>query len=329
MFSDSVAQFPKQLAFVPRIENKDKLTAHDAFVVTGMGGSHLAADLLLAWNPELDLYIHSDYGKPPLPQKELSRRLCIASSYSGNTEEVIDAFEWVVSQKFPVAAVATGGMLLERAKTYGIPYIQLPDWGIQPRSAVGLSAVALLALMAQTGVLKELQGLSKTLDPEAQKETGRALAKKLDKRVPIIYASNRNRALALNWKIRLNETGKVPSFFNTVPELNHNEIIGFDITPHTKPLSERFIIVILRDDTDEPRVNMRMELLADLYREKGLEVHTQRLEGVSSWEKIFSSILLADWTSYFVAEQYGLDSEQVDFVEEFKRRLREKERQNE
>ncbi len=261
---DAILNFPKQFHWRPKIEN-GPLKKYKKFVVAGMGGSHLAGDIIKSLRPELDIVVHSDYGLPiglppflipstslradkegekgefssPTPSssppraggenKRSQRRgvLVIASSYSGNTEETIDAFEKAVAENLPVAAIAIGGKLLELAKKHSVPYIQLPDTGIQPRSALGFSMMAMLKLMKQNELLKAARELSQIVRPHNLEQSGKTLAERLKNFVPVIYSSTRNAAVAYNWKIKLNETGKIPAFYNIFPELNHNEMTGF------------------------------------------------------------------------------------------------------
>lgn len=321
--NEAIKNFPKQLEFAPTIENTDKLGAYEHFVVLGMGGSHWAADIIAGWKPEISLRIHPDYGLPYIPDALMPRTLVIGSSYSGNTEEPIDGFEEAGRQGFSRAALAVGGRLLDLAREAGVPYIQFPDTGIQPRSALGFSMKAMLTLMGEKQAVHDLQALAAPLagrmsDLETQ---GTRLAQDLKGHAPVIYASERNRAVAQNWKIRLNETGKVPAFWNTLPEMNHNEMTGFDIVPTTKTLSEHLAAVFLSDDEDHPKVRRRMAVTDALYRARGLKTATIPMTGARPFEKILSSVLIADWTAYHTARIYGTESEQVPMVEEFKKKI--------
>lgn len=315
---ESILNFAKQFAYEPVIENEGRLGVYKKCIVLGMGGSHLTADLLKVWNPRGDVVVHSDYGLPVLRESDLKEYLIIASSASGNTEEVIDGFREALEKRYPVAVLSMGGKLIELAKQGGIPYVQMPDTGIQPRMALGFSLRALFKLMRNDAASSELLALAETLHPEKYEAEGRALAKRLKGRVPVIYASAANAPVAQNWKIKFNETGKIPAFYNVFPELNHNEMTGFDVRESSRVLSEKFSFIILKDPSDHPRVLKRMDILAKLYQDRGLPVEVMELAGRTPFEKVFSSLLLADWTALCTAEQYGLEPEQVPMVEEFK-----------
>lgn len=305
---DAILNFPKQFEYESKIENLDKYKPGKKFIVCGMGGSHLAAMILQTVKSETDLVIHRDYG---LPAHLDGDELIVLSSYSGNTEEVIDGFHEALGKKLPMIAISIGGKLIELAKSNSIPYIQMSDMKVQPRSALGLSFKALLAAIGE-----EMPDV--TLRAEDFEAEGKTLAQKTKGHVTVIYSSTRNLSLAYNWKIKLNETGKIPAFYNVLPELNHNEMTGFDVVPSTKALSDKFHFIFLQDSEDGVRVQKRMQILEKLYRDRGLPVETIMLEG-DPLQKVFSCLLIADWFALYTAENYGVESEQVPMVEEFKK----------
>ena len=311
---EAIKNFNKQFEYEPVVENADKLERKDKFIVAGMGGSHLAVDILKISRPSLDVLVHKNYGLP----NDIKDRLLILSSYSGNTEEIISAFEEGIKGGLSMAVISTGGNLIELAKENSIPYIQIPDTGIQPRNALGYSLRALLTVIGDEEMLRETEKLSETLNPEEYEVQGKALAEKLKNKVPVIYSSTRNQALAYNWKIKFNETGKVPAFCNVLPEMNHNELEGYGI----KELSENFHFIILKDTDDDPRILKRMKVLEKLYKDKELSVDVIDIKGENEYYKVFGSLILADWTAYYTAQNYGLDPEQVPMIKEFKKLIK-------
>jgi len=142
MMKDAVLAFPEQFTFAPTIQNADQMpTNYSRVIVAGMGGSHLAADLLAAYGTcEKEIFIHEDYGLPTFISHDT---LVIASSYSGNTEETVDAYREAKRLGVACAVMATGGALLQLAQEDDAPYIQIPNTGIQPRSALGFSLIAI------------------------------------------------------------------------------------------------------------------------------------------------------------------------------------------
>jgi len=316
---EAIKNFASQFVYEPKIENADALKPATKFLVAGMGGSHLAADLLKVWDPNLDIIVHQDYGLQMLPEDVLKDRLVILSSYSGNTEEVLSVFEETNSNNLPMAIVSIGGKLLELAEKHKLPYIQMPDTGIQPRSALGFNLMALLKLMNQERAIAQARELYSTLKPAEFENRGREIAEKLNNFVPIIYSSLRNLPIAYNWKIKFNETGKIPAFYNVFSELNHNEMTGFDVKDSSRHLSQNFMFFLLTDNDDRPQIQKRMGVLKNLYEDRGLRVESLELTGENKFHKIFSSLVLADWAAYYTAKEYNLEPEQVPMVEEFKK----------
>lgn len=315
---DAIKNFHKQFEFKPVLANAKGLKKYPLYVIAGMGGSNLAGGLLKIWKPELNIIQHRNYGLPQLSKKTLKQSLLIASSYSGNTEETIDAFQKAVKEKIPVAVIAVDGKLLNLAKKLKKPYVQLPRTGIQPRAALGFSLMALLKIMGENSGLREAANLAHLLKTSEYERAGKILTKKLKWHVPIIYTSERNSPIGYNWKIKLNETGKIPAFHNVFPELNHNEMTGFDVNINTKDLSGKFIFLFLKDVFDNPRISKRMNVTERLLREREFAAEVVMLNGKNTLHKIFSALLIADWTAYYLAKEYNTDPTEVPMVEEFK-----------
>ena len=178
MMSDAIYDFPKQFTYKPEVLG-GKLRAYKKFVLLGMGGSHLAADLALLARPELPLTVHMDYGLPARAKADCKDTLVIASSYSGNTEEVIDGMKEAKKNKLPLVAIAVGGEVIARAKKNRIPYIELPNTRIQPRSALGFSLLAILKVIGDEASLRLASRLATSLRPKELLSQGNALAARL------------------------------------------------------------------------------------------------------------------------------------------------------
>ena len=318
MIEEAIKNFPKQFAFEPEVKNADKVRSFESIVIGGMGGSGLVAGILRALKPELDVAVHHDYGLPAY-LGDVDKRLFIAISYSGNTEEILSFFEEAAKKGLNIAVIAIGGKLLQLAQERGIPFVQLPGTGIQPRMSTGFMLRAVLKLIGEDSLYKDSAKLTESLRPEELEARGKELAGKIFGCIPVIYSSRRNLALAYTWKIKFNETGKTPAFYNTFPELNHNEMTGFDVKDSTRALSEKIHFIFLRDSNDHPKIRKRMEVLEKLCRDRGLPVLTLELDGRARSHKIFSSLILADWTAYHLALKYNVEPEEVPMVEEFKK----------
>ena len=290
-------------------------------VVCGMGGSNLVSGFLEMVRPDLEILIHRSYGLPTTVSKN---DLIIISSYSGNTEEALDSFDKAVSGGFNTVVITIGGQLLELAQEKKVPYVQMPQTGVEPRMALGYSLLAMLKTISDEENLKKAQEFGKNFNPENFEKEGRTLAEKLRGKTPLIYSSWQNKAIIYAWKIKFNETTKIPAFFNVFPEVNHNEMVGFltsgvatngvcggAINPY---------FIFLKDLQDHPRIQKRMEITEAMLKEKGFNVEVVDLkDGV--FEKIFSSLALTDWTTYYLAQNYSFDPEDGSVIEEFKKKM--------
>ncbi|PIR98526.1 MAG: bifunctional phosphoglucose/phosphomannose isomerase [Candidatus Colwellbacteria bacterium CG10_big_fil_rev_8_21_14_0_10_41_28] len=314
---EAIESFQEQFRYEPKISNLvGSLAKFDKFAIFGMGGSGLIGDALNFLKPELDLLTHKGYG---LPKIDLSGRLLIFISYSGNTEEVLDAFEKALEKGHHIAVISTGGELIKRAKKVGALYIEIPKTGIQPRMATGYMILAALEFFSEGSLKKELSSAAARL--KNIESGGELMAKNLIGKVPVIYSSRENSALAYNWKTKFNETGKIPAFFNTFSELNHNEISGFDSISTTKDLTSKFAFIFIKDKEDHPRVTKRMKVLEDMYKKRDLLTLTVNLEGKNRSEKLINAISLIDWSAYHLAKLYIVESNEVPLIEEFKKKL--------
>lgn len=323
--------FPNQFSFSPNIENlKDDL--YDSFIVIGMGGSHLAADIIKMYNNVMPLHIHSDYGLPYQLINCEGETLIIGMSYSGNTEETLDVINEAIKSKCNVAAISSGGKLLELARENELPYIQLPA-GIQPRHALGYTTKALLTLLKEFYVgdqqeslfksLSEVNELPSLLDTQECEIIGGNLKEKITRLTSMphiyVYSSRKNLPLAYIWKINFNETSKMPASYHYFPELNHNEIEGFWNG------SELPFFVFLKDESDDDRIKKRMEILKEIFSERSYIVEELLLEEKDGnmFYKIFNSVLISYWTSFHLALHNKVDPERVDTIEVFKKKMRE------
>lgn len=287
---NQILNFNKQFDWEPEIKNQENLRDFDKYILVGMGGSHLAAGLLKLIKPKINLIIHKNYGLP----KNIKNRLVILSSYSGNTEEVLDAFK----KTQDCIIIASNGELLKIAQEKKLPYIQMPASQI-PRQALGYSFKALLKIVNQDYKIK--------LNPEEFESQGQELAQDLENKIPIIYASSQNKILAYIWKFNFNETSKAPSFFHVLPEMNHNELESLS----NNNLTKNFYYIILKSNQDHPRIIKRMQILEKL-------IKPVKIININN---IFENIILSYWVSFYLAKIYNQNPEQNLLVSKFKKLL--------
>ena len=315
----TLARFNEQFNWEFEVQNP-RGDSFDKFLIAGMGGSHLGAWLIKSYGPARDMIIHRGYGLPRLPAGALDHRLFIASSYSGTTEEIVDSLSLASNLGMKTAALAKGGTLIEKAEEMEIPYVQFPDTGLEPRMAIGYSMLALARLMGDQWLETAIRSGGNAVKPLMDEKMGVELAERIRGRIPLVWSSQENMSLAFMWKIKFNETSKIPAFCNSLPELCHNELTGLDVVDSTRALSAPLAIIMLEDESDHPRVQKRMQIAREMLRERKIEVERVMLTG-SSFEKAFRSALLADWVSLALADYYGVPNPETPLIAEFKKRM--------
>lgn len=315
----TIQSIQKQFSYVPTVHNPDRLKTYDQYIVCGMGGSHLAAGILKMWKPGINVYVHRDYDLPPYSESFFEKSLLIAISHSGNTEEVLSFATDGVERGYDVAIITTGGVLLSYATKHHLPYIQIPNHAIQPRLALGYMVIALASLVGEPGCVSDMHVLAETFNPTTFRAAGEALAADIGDAVPVFYASRVNMEIAYNWKIKCNETAKIPAFYNIFPELNHNELQGFEYSAQRGDTAFHF--VLFYDTNDHPRIKKRMRVTETLLQEKGHRVTVLQMQQGAALSKIFSSLVLADWCTLAIARSNSREPEAVPMIEAFKKRL--------
>ena len=316
---DSPLQLKKGLELVGGVKIEGNF---NNVVICGIGGSALPVSILnTVTASNIPILAHKDYN---LPSEANEKSLIICISYSGNTEEPISGLQEALSKNLKIIGIASGGRVEEICKKNNLPFVKIPP-GIQPRSATGYIFSTLVKVLANSGIIKDLSDeiLETTEEIEKMNEglekQGKDLAEKLFEKIPIIYASNKFKSIARIWKIKFNENSKTPSFYNYFPELNHNEMVGFSQLKK----DNKFYFVILKDDQSHPRNLKRMDLFGSLLKEKGSGVSFVDIKQGSLMSKVFSTLLLGDWASYYLALKYKFDPTPVKMVEEFKKMMAE------
>jgi glucose/mannose-6-phosphate isomerase len=287
------------------------------YYYAGMGGSSLPADLIneyLKGRPSLKVV--RDYA---LPEDAGAKDLVLCVSYSGNTEETLSCFHDAGTKGCARVVLSNDGKIKNLAEAEGVPFIPIPDC-IQPRCATGYFFASTLGLLhrlqlldSAKGQLRELAGFLEDHQDKFE-STGKELSAKLKGRVPIVYGPTELEGVCRIWKIKFNENAKVQSFYNVFPELNHNEMVGY-----TQLIMEPSIIY-LKNSKMHPRNRRRMEVLKEVLGDK-IPIHGVNLAGDNLLQESFAALAVGDYTSYYLAEAYGIDPAPVAMVEDFKKRL--------
>jgi glucose/mannose-6-phosphate isomerase len=312
-----LSHFKEQFDFVPEVKNKETLVEYTRAIICGMGGSAISVSLLKLLFPELPISLHNSYGLPPLFDKEST--LLIINSYSGNTEEALDAFEQGKKIGANMGVLSLGGTLIKNAQDAGGAYVVLPELSLEPRFSIGHQMVGLLSLLDKEDKIVALKKKIEFIDLPKVEADGKALAEKYTGKFPVIYASTNLYPVAYLIKAAINEGAKVPSFVNQIPEANHNELQSF-ITDDTHTSFDTFSFLLLTSPFDHVRVLKRFTVMETMYQEKGFTLTTLHTDHTDIL-KIFELILTGYYMATYMAIAKNIDPYKTPFIAEFKKRL--------
>lgn len=305
--------FKEQYRVPLEIKNSEKLIACESAIICGMGGSLISARLLSLLFPSLPISTHNSYGLPKIKNGEL----VIINSYSGNTEESLDAFDKAVTISAPTAVISTGGKLIELAKLHGIPYIQLPESSLEPRFAIGIQMVAMVTLLQRKDILGLLEKAVEEVHLERTLEIAGELAKRCAHKYPVLYSSSILSPLTYPIKAAINEGAKLPAFCNIIPEANHNELQGFIVDEErNERLSFAFLFFV--SPFDHPRIQKRMASMQKLYQSYGF-VCEEIVVDHSSRSMVLEALFLGYAFATHLALERGVDPYSTPFIAEFKK----------
>ncbi len=299
----------------------------DNVVFGGMGGSGISGDLVASY--------FFDYGKPlvsvhdyQLPGFAGRGTLVIVTSYSGNTEEALSIYQDAREKGCHILAISSDGKLLEWAKSDGVPFVKIPE-GFPPRTALGWLFVPSFLTVAgivtgdDTPYRNELKRVAEYLR-NLQKEfedidsVAHDLANKFYLRIPVIYSSPRFYPAVFRWKTQINENAKAFAHVAELPEMDHNEITGL-IEP--RDLVENLWVVFVEDQDDNDRVKLRIKETEDLIKDSVMGTTVLKTRGESLLARLFYTIYLGDYISYFLSINYNQDPIAIPRIDELKRRL--------
>jgi glucose/mannose-6-phosphate isomerase len=326
-----VLDLPSQLRdALWRVESAmlEPIDSRGGLVVAGMGGSAIGGSLArsaLGDQASRPIVVTRSYGLPAWTSPEVT---VLCSSYSGNTEETLACYEAAGALGARRIVVTTGGKLAESAREDKVPVIPLPG-GLQPRAAVAYMTVASLEVAALCGVGPELRSEVDVAAAQMEKLTdawgpagaedalSKRVARGLDGTITAIAGAGPTIPVAYRWKTQLNENAKVPAYSHELPELDHNEIVGWGGADGLGAFAAVFL-----DDTDlHPRERRRIELTRELIAPAARETFVLEGEGETTLARIFSLVLLGDLVSLYRAVLRGTDPTPVEVIEELKRKM--------
>ncbi|MFW9875328.1 MAG: bifunctional phosphoglucose/phosphomannose isomerase [Candidatus Thorarchaeota archaeon] len=299
-------------------------------LVLGMGGSAIGGDILasvLENKSDIPILVNRHYHIPKFANK---RTLVIACSYSGNTEETICAVTEAKEHGCKLIAITSGGHLEEFCSKFDLPFIQIPK-DLPPRAAVLFLFLPMLLILDRlnyartdfelTELIDSITELRNSIEPSipTKQNPAKSLALKLNDKIPVIYAHSYLNVIAYRWKTQLNENSKMIAYSGTFPEMNHNEIVGWDGASDN--ISKEFIVILIRSSDEHIQVSKRIELTKRILLDKASGVLEVDAFGESRLTKMLTTIYLGDYTSVYLALLREIDPTPVKVIEDLKKQL--------
>lgn len=308
------------------------ITSPRIIIIAGMGGSGISGDIVAAWLQDrikIPIISVKDYTLPNCVDKNA---LVILVSYSGNTEETLSVFLQALERKTKVLAVTSNGKLEEYCQKARLPFIRIPS-GYQPREAIIYLTIPIASFLEKMDIVQSLgteiksaaevlKQVREQIRPEVPLEENPAkkIAVQILDTIPIIYGSGIQNPIAYRMKCQLNENSKVHAFYGVVPEMNHNEIMGWK---HVEP--NMFSVIFLRYHGERKEIKTRIEILKNLLSERGstkiLEIWAK---GNSVLEKMFSTMFVGDMVTLYLAFLRGINPLKIELIEKLKKELERK-----
>lgn len=323
-----IEAFPEQMKEALDIASASDLRSFeeriDQVLVSGLGGSGIGGTLVSEWvafEAKVPVHVNKDYH---LPAWVGPNTLLIISSYSGNTEETLNALEEGITRNASIVCISSGGELERIAEEKDLDHIKVPG-GYPPRAAMGFSIVQLLWVLSHHKLLpehidpdREIRTAAKFLELEKQpiKDRSRELAEKLHGKLPVIYAGSTYEGVALRWRQQFNENAKTLCWHHVLPEMNHNELVGWESG------ASDIAVLMLRNKDDHVQTQKRMELTKAFLEERSAVWEDLWGKGDTRVQRACYSIHLGDHLSYQLALLNEVDPIEVDVIERFKERLK-------
>jgi len=319
-----VQNFTNQLKEAKAIADKAIISQSDNIrniVITGLGGSGIGGTIiaeLVADSCAVPVLVTKDYF---LPAYIGEHTLLIICSYSGNTEETINAMQQAIAKKAQIVCITSGGKILAAAKQQQFDFIEIPG-GQPPRSCIGYALVQLIKVLSIKGfadkqLFSDLDKAIALLDEENEniKAEAQAVAQKLVNKIPVLYSLGTCEGTVVRFRQQINENSKMLCWHHTFPEMNHNELVGWT----TK--NDSLAVVTFHTSFDYERTKKRYEVCRPIFEKLSSGVTDITAKGESRLEQFLYLINIGDWISCYIADIKGIDPVEVNIIDHLKGEL--------
>ncbi len=289
-------------------------------VICGLGGSGIGGEIVTEWLKPIaksSIYVCHGYHLPAYVTKNT---LVIACSYSGNTEETLNAVEEAFEKNALVVGITSGGTLETSLKAKQCLTVKVPG-GLPPRAALAYPLVQILGILVHGGliddsILEQIKASVSLLNNEqgAIQVIAKELMQKSLQKQLLFYAEDVFKPCLLRGCQQINENSKALAFYNVIPEMNHNEIVGWANE------KEDHLVCMLRSNLEDPRNQKRLDTTKEIISKKS-NVYSLLLKGNNLIEQSFYAIHLLDWLSFYLAEEKNIDVMEVHVIDYLKSTL--------
>ncbi|MFZ4668700.1 MAG: bifunctional phosphoglucose/phosphomannose isomerase [Microthrixaceae bacterium] len=299
-------------------------------VVMGMGGSGIGGDAaaaVLGPQSPVPIMVSKHYECPAFVGPDT---LVFANSFSGNTEETLNAVGIAAERGARVVVVASGGRLVELAGQIGAPVVPVDTSIPMPRAGIGAVTVPLLVVLDRLGLVDDtapmiasaVEQLRRRRDElSGDDNSATRLARRIGRTMPLVYGGGALGEVAgWRWKGQFNENCKVPSWCNRIPELTHNELCGW--AQHGDVTRQVFTLLFLRHSSEAPNIGRRFDFVAESCDEVVAGIHSVTAQGDTPLAELFDLVLLGDLVTLHMAFNEGVDPGPVDILDQLKGWLR-------
>ena len=307
------------------------IDSYNDLLIIGMGGSGVAGDVLklvLNENTQINVEVRKAYGIPEVVANRKPK--CLFISYSGNTEETVEAVSDAIKYKLDWSVISSGGQLLELAEEHKRPFVKVPP-GLQPRAAFGLMTKAVMHYVYSDTDRKYLEMCDQAgdyLNEALANQLGNKLlsqalqiSKEIGSKTSVIYGGTPLTYLvAQRWKTQINENAKSKAFVGYMPEVHHNEILSWEANKEGS--KNNYQLLFLRSSKENSQISKRFELTKEIIGDK---VDISEIKNISS-ENIISNLfhltLIGDLVSVNMANNLEIDPYDITAIEKLKKLLK-------
>jgi glucose/mannose-6-phosphate isomerase len=318
-----IKKYPEMCLDAVKISEKVNIPGYrfNKIIVCGVGGSAIGGDLLkdlLKDKISIPIDISREYHLPAYADENT---LTFFASYSGDSEETLSQFVDAVKKKCKIIGITSGGKLKEWCKKFNLRYVLIPT-GYQPRMVLPYLFFSMIVCLQKLSLVKLQKEIDETIEllKKIKTDSVKKLANSMKNSMIVVYSSDEFSGVAKRVKTQINENSKMPAKYDVFPELDHNEIVGYQ----NERLNKNSFVLILRDKDEPEEIKARIEITKDLIKDKVKGMEDIWAEGKSKLAKMMSLVFLGDVLSYELAVLNDVDPVKVENITILKRKLKER-----